>query len=89
MQSAIGIAIDLLNEAGGAHGHPVEIACRDIGSSEQLTTDAASALINVFGVNANIESTDLMSRLISSSGLTSRMVGRSYHPRETSIAPSA
>lgn len=56
MQLATDLAIQLVNEAGGVNGSQIELIHRDSGTSEQLATDAASALVNVEDVSAIIGS---------------------------------
>ena len=51
MNTAIDLAFELVNEAGGVNGAEIMAVNRDSGTSEQLATDAASALVNVDGVN--------------------------------------
>lgn len=54
MNTAIDLAFELVNEAGGVNGAEIMAVNRDSGTSEQLATDAASALVNVDGVNVII-----------------------------------
>ena len=54
MNTAIDLAFELVNEAGGVNGAEIVAVNRDSGTSEQLATDAASALVNVDGVNVII-----------------------------------
>ena len=56
MQIAADLAVELVNEAGGVNGDALEVVHRDSGTSEQIATDAASALVNVEGVDAIIGS---------------------------------
>ena len=56
MQIAADLAVELVNEAGGVNGGALEVVHRDSGTSEQIATDAASALVNVEGVDAIIGS---------------------------------
>ena len=53
---ATDLAALLINEAGGIDGRPVELIHRDSGTSPQIATDAASALVNVDGVEAIVGS---------------------------------
>ena len=53
---ATDLAALLINEAGGIDGRPVEMVHRDSGTSPQIATDAASALVNVDGVEAIVGS---------------------------------
>ena len=46
----------LINEAGGIDGRPIEMVHRDSGTSPQIATDAASALVNIDGVDAIVGS---------------------------------
>lgn len=48
--AAVTMAFDLVNESGGVNGKQLEAVLGDTGTSEQLATDAASALINFDGV---------------------------------------
>lgn len=54
MNTAIDLAFELVNEAGGVNGAEIVAVNRDSGTSEQLATDAASALVNMDGVNVII-----------------------------------
>ncbi len=53
---ATDLAAVLINEAGGIDGRPIEMVHRDSGTSPQIATDAASALVNVDGVEAIVGS---------------------------------
>ena len=53
---ATDLAALLVNEAGGIDGRPIEMIHRDSGTSPQIATDAASALVNVDGVEAIVGS---------------------------------
>ena len=53
---ATDLAALLINEAGGIYGRPIEMIHRDSGTSPQIATDAASALVNVDGVDAIVGS---------------------------------
>ncbi len=53
---ATDLAALLINEAGGIDGRPIEMVHRDSGASPQIATDAASALVNVDGVEAIVGS---------------------------------
>ena len=53
---ATDLAALLINEAGGIDGRPIEMIHRDSGTSPQIATDAASALVNVDGVEAIVGS---------------------------------
>ncbi|MCY4474563.1 MAG: ABC transporter substrate-binding protein [Chloroflexi bacterium] len=53
---ATDLAALLINEAGGIDGRPIEMVHRDSGTSPQIATDAASALVNVDGVEAIVGS---------------------------------
>ena len=53
---ATDLAAQLINEAGGVYGRPIEMIHRDSGTSPQIATDAASALVNVDGVEAIVGS---------------------------------
>ena len=53
---ATDLAALLVNEAGGIDGRPIEMVHRDSGTSPQIATDAASALVNVDGVEAIVGS---------------------------------
>ena len=53
---ATDLAALLVNEAGGIGGRPIEMVHRDSGTSPQIATDAASALVNVDGVEAIVGS---------------------------------
>ena len=53
---ATDLAALLINEAGGIDGRPIEMVHRDSGTSPQIGTDAASALVNVDGVEAIVGS---------------------------------
>ena len=46
----------LINESGGIDGRQIEMVHRDSGTSPQIATDAASALVNVDGVEAIVGS---------------------------------
>lgn len=52
MRNGADLAAELLNEAGGVLGRPVEGVHRDGGTSPQVSTDAARALITAEGVDA-------------------------------------
>ena len=54
MNTAIDLAFELVNEAVGVNGAEIVAVNRDSGTREQLATDAASALVNVDGVNVII-----------------------------------
>ena len=56
MVLATDLAALLINEAGGIDGRPIEMIHRDSGTSPQIATDAASALVNVDGLEAIIGS---------------------------------
>ncbi len=56
MRTAVDLAVELVNEAGGVNSSHVEAVHRDSATSEQVATDAASALVNVEGVNAIVGS---------------------------------
>ncbi len=56
MQKAVDLAVELINEGGGVNGGTLEVIHRDSATSEQVATDAASALVNVDGVNAIVGS---------------------------------
>ncbi|MYA59930.1 MAG: ABC transporter substrate-binding protein [Chloroflexi bacterium] len=47
---AMSLAFDLVNESGGVNGKRLEGVHRDTGTSVQLGTDAANALVNIDGV---------------------------------------
>ena len=47
---AMSLAFDLINESGGVNGKRIEATHRDSGTSVQLGTDAASALVNIDNV---------------------------------------
>ena len=47
---AMSLAFDLVNESGGVNGKRIEGVHRDSGTSVQLGTDAASALVNIDNV---------------------------------------
>ncbi len=47
---AMSLAFDLVNESGGVNGKRIEATHRDSGTSVQLGTDAASALVNIDNV---------------------------------------
>ena len=49
-QTAMDLAFDLVNEAGGVNGKTISTIHRDSGTNEQIGTDAASGLVNVEGV---------------------------------------
>ena len=49
-QLAMSLAFDLINESGGVNGNRIEGIHRDSGTSVQLGTDAANALVNIDGV---------------------------------------
>lgn len=53
---ATDLAALLINEAGGIDGRQIEMVHRDSGTSPQIATDAASALVNVDGVEAIVGS---------------------------------
>ena len=53
---ATDLAALLINEAGGINGRMIEMVHRDSGTSPQIATDAASALVNVDGVEAIVGS---------------------------------
>ncbi len=53
---ATDLAALLINEAGGINGRQIEMVHRDSGTSPQIATDAASALVNVDGVEAIVGS---------------------------------
>ena len=53
---ATDLAALLINEAGGINGRQIEMIHRDSGTSPQIATDAASALVNVDGVEAIVGS---------------------------------
>ena len=53
---ATDLAALLINEAGGIDGRTIEMIHRDSGTSPQIATDAASALVNVDGVEAIVGS---------------------------------
>ena len=53
---ATDLAALLINEAGGIDGRQIEMIHRDSGTSPQIATDAASALVNVDGVEAIVGS---------------------------------
>ena len=50
------LAAELLNDAGGVLGRPVEAAHKDSGTSAQIATDGARALVNTEGVQAIVGS---------------------------------
>ena len=50
------LAAELLNDAGGVLGRPVEAAHKDSGTSAQVATDGARALVNTEGVQAIVGS---------------------------------
>ena len=52
MQRGIDLAVKLINEGGGVLGRPVEAVHKDGGSSAQVSTDAANALVKTDGVQA-------------------------------------
>lgn len=52
MQKGVDLAARLINEAGGVLGRPIEPVHRDGGSSAQISTDAANALVKAEGVQA-------------------------------------
>ena len=52
MQKGVDLAVRLVNEAGGVLGRPIEAVHRDGGSSAQISTDAANALVKAEGVQA-------------------------------------
>ena len=54
--AATDLAALLINEAGGIDGRPIEMVHRDSGTSPQIATDAASALVNIDGVEAIVGS---------------------------------
>lgn len=56
IQTAVDLAVQLVNDAGGVNGTELEVIHRDSGTSEQIATDAASALINVDGINGIVGS---------------------------------
>ncbi len=56
LQTAVDLLAELVNEAGGVNGTTLEIVHRDSATSEQIATDAASALVNVDGISAIIGS---------------------------------
>ena len=53
---ATDLAALLINEAGGIDGRQIEMVHRDSGTSPQIATDAASALVNIDGVEAIVGS---------------------------------
>ena len=54
--SATDLAALLINEAGGINGRQIEMVHRDSGTSPQIATDAASALVNVDNIQAIVGS---------------------------------
>ena len=56
IQRAVDLAVELVNEAGGVNGAELQVVHRDSGTSEQIATDAASALVNVDGVGGIVGS---------------------------------
>ena len=56
IQKAVDLAVQIVNDAGGVNGAPLEVVHRDSGTSEQIATDAASALVNVDGVGGIVGS---------------------------------
>ena len=54
--TAVDLAVMLVNEAGGVNGADLEVVHRDSGTSEQIATDAASALVNIDGVGGIVGS---------------------------------
>ena len=54
--AATDLAALLINEAGGINGREIEMVHRDSGTSPQIATDAASALVNIDGVEAIVGS---------------------------------
>ena len=56
IQKAVDLAVKLVNDAGGVNGAELQVIHRDSGTSEQIATDAASALVNVDGVGGVVGS---------------------------------
>ena len=56
IQKAVDLAVQLVNDAGGVNGVELEVVHRDSGTSEQIATDAASALVNIDGVGGIVGS---------------------------------
>ena len=56
IQTAVDLAVQLVNAAGGVNGAPLQVVHRDSGTSEQIATDAASALVNVDGIGGIVGS---------------------------------
>lgn len=56
IQTAVDLAVKLVNDAGGVNGAELQVIHRDSGTSEQIATDAASALVNVDGVGGVVGS---------------------------------
>ena len=54
--TAVDLAVMLVNDAGGVNGVELEVVHRDSGTSEQIATDAASALVNIDGVGGIVGS---------------------------------
>ena len=50
MRNAVDIAAELINDAGGVLGSPVRAVHKDGGTSAQIATDAANALVKTDGV---------------------------------------
>ena len=50
MRNAVDIAAELINDAGGVLGSPVKAVHKDGGTSAQIATDAANALVKTDGV---------------------------------------
>ena len=53
---AVDLAVQLVNAAGGVNGVDLEVIHRDSATSEQIATDAASALVNVDGIGGIVGS---------------------------------
>ena len=51
MRNAVDIAAELINDAGGILGRPVRAVHKDGGTSAQVATDAANALVKTDGVH--------------------------------------
>ena len=51
MRNAVDIAAELINDAGGVLGRPVRAVHKDGGTSAQIATDAANALVKTDGVH--------------------------------------
>ena len=51
MRNAVDIAAELINDAGGVLGSPVKAVHKDGGTSAQVATDAANALVKTDGVH--------------------------------------